>query len=185
MIPEQRILMSGLITLTNPIHQKIVFIKAKPEYHTSPMSSSSELPTLCIDALLGYIELKELRNPDSTIQQMWPAESTLELQRRERTARHVITEFLTRAYNDGTWLCDLSGKMDSCKATVDTVFDYKALAMEIWEQICATGTNQWAKVKFLTYALDEDPNTMTAPSVYNRNGRNYNFIFILWSYIYH
>jgi hypothetical protein len=193
------------------------------------MSSLSELPTICIDALLGYIEIKELRNPDSPIQQMWPAESTLELQRRERVARHVITEFLTRAYNDGTWLCDLSGKLgtvpfklnykptggglnssetsvprhseaqslayeeaqwaynrvSTVSMQIDTIFDYKALAMEIWEQICATGTNQWAKVKFLKYALDEDPNTMTAPSVYNRNGRNYNFIFILWSYIYH
>ncbi len=149
------------------------------------MPSLSELPTLCIDALLGYIELKELQDPDSPIHQMWPAESTVELKRRERTARSIITEFLTRAYNDGTWLCDLSCKMDSYKADVNTIFDYKALAMQTWELVCATGTNKFAEVKFLKYALDEDPHTMSAPSVYTRNGRNYNFIFVLWSYIYH
>jgi hypothetical protein len=143
------------------------------------------LPVLCISRVLRFIELKELRNQDSPVQQMWPFECAHELLLRERTARHVITEFLTRAYNDGTWLCDLSGKLDSCKDAVDTIFDYKALAMEIWGQICATGSNQLAEAKFLKYALDEDPHTMTAPSVYNRNGRNYNFIFVLWSYIYH
>jgi hypothetical protein len=240
-----RISTLGLITLTRGA--KIVFITANLEYYMTTMSSLSELPTLCIDTILGYIELKELRDPDSPIQQMWPDESTLELQRRERAARHVITEFLTRAYNDGTWLSDCSGKLDTVpfklnyKPTpgglnssetsrageparlesgvvptplsvprhseaqslaseeaqwaynrvstvsiqIDTIFEYKALAMEIWEQICAAETNQWAKVKFLTYALDEDPHTMTAASVYNSNGRNYNFIFILWSYIYH
>jgi hypothetical protein len=144
-----------------------------------------ELPELCIDTILGYIELKELRNPDSLVRQLWSAECELELKRHERAARPVITEFLTRAYSDGTWLCDCSGKLAQFKHTIDTIFDYKSLAMEIWEQVCAAGTNQLANVKFLGYALDEDPNTMTTPSVYNRNGRNYNFIFVLWSYIYH
>lgn len=149
------------------------------------ISSATTLPELCIDTLLGYIELKELRNPDCLTRQLWPDECIRELQRRERAARPVITEFLRRAYSDGTWLCECSGKLDQFKTEIDTIFDYKGLAMEIWEQVCAAGTNQLAQVKFLGYALDEDPNTMTAPSVYNRNGRNYNFIFILWSYIYH
>lgn len=147
--------------------------------------TNMELPELCIDALLGYIELKELRNPDSLFRHAWPDECTRELKRRERAARPVITEFLTRAYSAGTWLCDCSGKLAQFKTEIDTIFDYKALAMEIWTQICATGTNQFAQVKFLGYALDEDLETMTTPMVYKRNGRNYNFIFVLWSYIYH
>ncbi len=148
--------------------------------HQIAQMSIIELPELCINSIMGYIELKELRNPDSPIQQMWPAESTLELQRRERTARHIITEFLTRAYNDGSWLCNLSGKLDSCKPAVDTIFDYKALAMEIWGQICATRTNRWAKPVYLTHAMTEKPNE----PVYRLGGRNYYFIFVLWSYIY-
>lgn len=144
-----------------------------------------ELPLLCTDAILGYIELKELRNPDSLIRQLWPDEYEWELQRRERAARQVITEFLTRGYSDGNWLIECSGKLDTYKTAIDTIFDYKSLAMEIWNQICATGTNQLAKCIFLMYALDENTATMTAPMVYNHNGRNYNFIFVLWSYIYH
>lgn len=149
------------------------------------LSTNIELPTLCIDALLGYIELKELRNPDSLVTELWPDECSRELQRRERVARAVITEFLTKAYNDGTWLCACSGKLDTHKLEIDTIFDYKGLAMEIWSQLCTTGTNKWAKLEFLDYALDENPSSMTTSKVYNRNGRNYNFIFVLWSYIYH
>jgi hypothetical protein len=149
------------------------------------MSSLSELPTICIDALLGYIELKELRDPDSLVTELWPAESMLELRRRERTARPIITDFLTNAYNHGDWLSECGGKLDLYNLAIDTIFDYKALAMEIWSQVLTAGTNKFAKVKFISYALKEYPHTMNAPSVYNRNGRNYNFIFILWSYIYH
>ena len=144
-----------------------------------------ELPLLCTDAILGYIELKELRNPDSLIRQLWPDEYEWELQRRERAARQVITEFLTRGYSDGNWLIECSGKLDTYKTAIDTIFDYKSLAMETWTQLCSSGTNSWAKLEHLNYAIKELPDAVCAPKIYNKSGRNYHFIFVLLSYIYH
>lgn len=186
MTRELRILISGSITLTR--NAKIVSTKKTlqqqyPITIITTMSSLSELPTLCIDTILGYIDLKELRNLNSPVQLMWPVESTLELQRREHAARPIITEFLTNAYNSFVWINKCSGNMDSCRAAIDTIFNYKSLATSIWSGLCESGANIFAKPEHITKALNEY--YLESPNIYKASGRNYHFIYVLYAYVYH
>lgn len=140
----------------------------------------NSLPDLCIQEILTYIPYNDLISyEDNEYLQKYADLCKLELTRRERAARPIISNFLTNAYTDSKWLAARGVDYELYKPIIDLIYRYNILSHTIWEELCATGENIFAEPNHLYKVFRE------VGLCHNGNTKAWNFVYFLWSYLYH
>jgi hypothetical protein len=98
-----------------------------------------------------------------------------------KRTKQIITDFLTKAYQDRDWLSNTTISADDYTEPIDLIYIHKEVAIQVWTDLCNTKTNKFAKIRHLSNVFNDTPTFHN----FNKHGLYWNFLFHLWSYLYH